>query len=470
VFFVGEFDRLFSAYAWAQLVSVDLLVAAIGVMLFVMLLCGLTPWNARDRTRVWALMILLALWSLRNLSFFGFDASIPPPWRQVVHYQVTFLFLLAIAWFAASWTGLGQGHGRWYVLGALGSVLACVATGLGGDNALVFKLLFPLESLLSFSLVGIALLLFVRYAADGDGWSRYEAILFMVCLTAVMVDAVDDRYDISLPLLPDWPLTFYAAPVCGLLLALGSCAVLVGQSQRARTMLESMNSLMDLRLGEQARALMEAHTREQSLVREQAVFAERQRLMRDMHDGLGGHLVSLLMRLRSGPLEAKQAARDVSRALDDLRLIVVSLDHAGESLGITLGSFRERFEPRIRDAGLELDWIIEPLAGSLHLPAEQMLHLLRMLQEATTNSLRHAGACRLTVALRCAAGGGVSLQIEDDGAGIPPQAIPGKGLANMRHRAERIGAGLSIDSDSRGTRITILLQTGVAGQDRTVTG
>jgi signal transduction histidine kinase len=64
----------------------------------------------------------------------------------------------------------------------------------------------------------------------------------------------------------------------------------------------------------------------------------------------------------------------------------------------------------------------------------------------------------------------VSLQIEDDGAGIPPQAIPGKGLANMRHRAERIGAGLSIDSDSRGTRITILLQTGVAGQDRTVTG
>ncbi len=462
-FFVGDFDRLFSAYAWAQLISVDLLVAGIGVMLFVLLLCALTPWNRIDQPRVRALMLLLALWSLRNLSFFGFDAAIPPPWRQVTHYQVTFLFLIAIAWFAARWTGQGAGQGRRYLGGALGSVLVCVAVGLTGDNARVFNWLFPVESILSLLLVGVALLRFVRYAARRGGSARYEAALFMICLTAVLVDAIDDRYDIGLPLLPDWPLTFYAAPVCGLLLALGSCAVLVRQSQRARALLESLNQVMDQRLDQQARALNQAHEREQQLVRERAVLSERQRLMRDMHDGLGGHLVSLLMRLRSAPFEPDAAEKEAARALDDLRLIVVSLDHAEESLGITLGSFRERFEPRLRDAGLELGWDIEPEAGAAHLPAEQMLHVLRMLQEAATNSLKHASARRLNISLRCAGPDTLCLEVEDDGTGIPADALPGKGLANLRHRATRIGATLTIDSHSRGTRLRILLPIDNAG-------
>ncbi|MCB1589072.1 MAG: hypothetical protein KDI56_09225, partial [Xanthomonadales bacterium] len=88
-FFVGELTPLFNAYAWAQLISVDLVVAAIGVMLFVALLCAITSWPASEAQRVRGLMGLLLLWSLRNFSFFGLDAGIPPPWRQVTHYSLT---------------------------------------------------------------------------------------------------------------------------------------------------------------------------------------------------------------------------------------------------------------------------------------------------------------------------------------------------------------------------------------------
>ena len=460
VFFVGEFEPLFNAYAWSQLISVDLVVAAIGVMLFVALLCALTPWSSADRQRVHALIALLLLWSLRNLSFFGLDSAIPPPWRQVVHYQLTYLFLFAIAWFAACWTGFGSSRPRIYAGGALVSLAAAFAAGLTGDNARVFQLLFPIESALSYSLVGLALLRLARYAADGGVSRRLEALLFMVCLTAVGVDAVDDRFDLSLPLLPHWPLTFYAAPLCGLLLALGSCAILVSQSQRARTLLESLNAVMDRRLAEQADALSLAHDRERSITRERAVMAERQRLMRDMHDGLGGQLVSLLMRFRNGTLSAEESADEIGRALDDLRLIVASLDHADENIGIALGSFRERVEPRLRDAGLQLAWHVEPRAGRRRLPAEQMLHLLRILQEASTNTLKHADASRISIALDCSPDGLLRLIIADDGRGFDVNAVggSGKGLANLHQRARKLGAELSLSSDA-GTSIVLLLPT-----------
>ncbi|MEZ5443694.1 MAG: histidine kinase, partial [Lysobacterales bacterium] len=399
----------------------------------------------------------LLLWSLRNFSFFGLDAGIPPPWRQVTHYSLTFLFLVGLAWFAASWTGLGARRPRLYAAVAASAVGWAILTGLSGDNARVFHWLFPVETALSAILVALALAQFSRYAARG-GWSRaYEALLFQLCLTAVGVDALDDRFDLSIPFAPQWPLTFYAAPVCGLLLALGSCTILVGQSQRARSMLESLNRLLDRRLAEQALALNEAHQQAAEAAREHAVMTERARLMRDMHDGLGGQLVSLLMRFRSGKVSAEEAASEVSRALDDLRLIVTSLDHADEAIGIALGGLRERFEPRLRDAGLQLDWQIDSEAAKHRLSVEQMLDLLRIVQEALGNCLRHAQAQRFGLKLSQTPVGSLRVQLSDDGRGIDPQAPAGKGLSNMRLRAARLGGALDVSSGATGTCIDLQL-------------
>lgn len=455
VFFVGDLDALFTAYAWAQLISVDLVVAAIGIMLFVALVCAITPWSAADRPRVRALIVLLILWSLRNLSFFGFDAAIPPPWRQVLHYQLTFAFLLSLGWFASAWTGRTQAGWRWYVGSFVLLALLAVAVGAIGGNTAVFRWLFPIESWLSFAMVTIAVVQMCDYAAR-RGWSqRYEALLFVICLSAVGVDALDDRYDLSIPLFGDWPLTFYTAPVCGLLLGLASCTILVGQSQRARRMLESLNELLDSRLQAQEAALAEGHRREQKAAEQQAVLEERQRLMRDMHDGLGGQLVALSARLRGGLGTRQDAAAEVERALDDLRLIVTSLDRADENLGSAFGAFRERLQPRLADPDLELEWQIDEQAASQQLPVERVLNLLRILSEACANALRHAQASHLRVAIERISDTHLRAVVADNGCGMPEASSTGKGLANMGLRARKLGGTLEIDSSKAGTRIVL---------------
>ncbi len=455
VFFVGELDALFNAYAWAQLISVDLVVAAIGVMLFVALVCAITPWSRSDRPRVYALIVLLILWSLRNLSFFGFDAGIPPPWRQVTHYQLTFAFLLSLGWFASAWTGQTRVGWRWHVGAfALLALLAIAVGGIGG-NVEVFRWLFPIESWLSFAMVAIAIAQICDYAARG-GWSqRYESLLFVICLSAVGVDALDDRYDLSIPLFGGWPLTFYAAPVCGLLLGLASCTILVGQSQRARRMLESLNELLDSRLQAQEAALAEGHRREQEAAEQRAVLEERQRLMRDMHDGLGGQLVALSARLRGGLGTRQDAAAEVERALDDLRLIVTSLDRADENLGSAFGAFRERLQPRLADPELELEWQIDERAAAQQLPVERVLNLLRILSEACANALKHAQANHLKVAIEQHSQTHLRAVVADNGRGMQGDGSAGKGLANMGLRARKLRGTLDIQSDSSGTRIQL---------------
>jgi signal transduction histidine kinase len=75
--------------------------------------------------------------------------------------------------------------------------------------------------------------------------------------------------------------------------------------------------------------------------------------------------------------------------------------------------------------------------------------VLRIAQEALQNALRHADAARVAIRLR-GGGGGLVLEVEDDGVGFDPQARDLRsqrlGLTSMEERARRIGGGLSIRS------------------------
>ncbi|MEM6573580.1 MAG: ATP-binding protein [Pseudomonadota bacterium] len=454
-FFVGTQADHLSAYWWSRLISVELPVAAIGIMLFIGLLVVAIPWPPADQARARALLVLLLAWSLRNFSFFGLDAALSPVWQQVLHYQITFAFLFALAWFAGSWTGAGR---RWtvgYAIGASLLIAAALPLGLVGESRQIFRWLFPLESLLTFTLVPIAIVQFLRYGSAGSWPRRYETILFSICLTSVVVDALDDRFDLRLPFSEELFLTFYAAPVCGLLLALGGSTVLIGQSVRARRLMEQLNRVLDQRLAAQEVELRAGHQREQEESHKRTVLEERQRLMRDMHDGLGGQLVSLLVRLRGGQASTDDAAQEVARALDDLRLIVSSLDHADESIGLALGGFRERIEPSLTEAGLELSWVIDADAANERLSVDGMLNVLRFLQEAFSNVLRHAQATSVAVRLSTETVGMLSLAVADNGRGLPRHPSSGRGLKNMTERAHRLGGELLIESVEPGTKLTM---------------
>jgi signal transduction histidine kinase len=86
--------------------------------------------------------------------------------------------------------------------------------------------------------------------------------------------------------------------------------------------------------------------------------------------------------------------------------------------------------------------------------------LLRAAQESLANVRRHAGRCRVEVALRYGTGetGGTELTVADDGAGFVPDGTPatGYGLAGMRRRVAEVGGTLLVRSEpARGTTVRV---------------
>jgi signal transduction histidine kinase len=199
--------------------------------------------------------------------------------------------------------------------------------------------------------------------------------------------------------------------------------------------------------------------------------AERRRLARELHDGLGQSLTALRIRLErlaalaepehpalAAPLaEAVEAAaraladtRRLShllrpRVLDDLGL-VPALRWLARTVG-EWAAFAVDFEHR----GV----------GEERLDADAETLLFRVAQEALTNAVKHSGAAGASLRLE-RAGGRLRLAVRDRGRGFDPAAdapdAESSGLAGMHDRVELFGGRLAIDSaPGRGTAVTVEL-------------
>ena len=462
MFHVGDLSALFSAHNWGRLFGVDLVLAAIGVMMLVALLCLLIHWPADERVRARSLVLLLGAWTLRNLTFLGIDGGLPDPLRLLFHFLVTFVFLAAFVVFALGWTRRPAWTFRAVAVALLVVTAASAAVGVVSEP-LLFRTAFAMETAGTLLAGAVVAALFLEYWLRGGRHETVEILLFLVCITAVVVDAVDDRWQIAVPFLPDLPLTFYAAPMCGLLLALGMCASLAAQSTRARIAIMTVNETLAEKLAEQERELAASHEREKAAVEERALSDERKRIIRDMHDGVGGNVMSLLLKARRQSLGNEELVGALEATVKDLRLIIDSMDSVGDNLAFALGVFRQRTEPGLNSAGAELHWEVDVADEITGFGPRSVLNIYRVLQEACNNAVVHGGAKQIAVSVREAADGkDIVITVEDDGSGFDPGATThGRGLGNMRRRARELGGELTVESggdgraDGRGTRVTL---------------
>ncbi len=179
--------------------------------------------------------------------------------------------------------------------------------------------------------------------------------------------------------------------------------------------------------------------------------------MSDMHDGIGGQLISTLSLVEHGQASAQQVAAALRECLDDLRLVIDSIEPMDDDLLPVLGNLRYRIEGRLKQQGIALDWRVQSLPTLQGLTPRHLLHILRILQEAFTNVIKHARATRISVDAGVDQGR-VAISVSDDGAGFAADAATaGHGLANMAERARAIGGELKIRPSARGTTIQLLL-------------
>ena len=195
--------------------------------------------------------------------------------------------------------------------------------------------------------------------------------------------------------------------------------------------------------------------------RNAVIAAERSRLLHDLHDGMGSQLITALRMTRRDGVPREEVARVIEDALEDMRLIIDSLDLAERDLLELLGNLRFRLEPRLNAIGVALQWDVEPLPELDYLSPETGLAIVRIVQEAVNNALRHGGARTITVHAR-AAGAGIELWIADDGSGFDTARTfePGaahRGLGAMRARAARLGGSIHFSSSAEGTRVELML-------------
>jgi signal transduction histidine kinase len=251
----------------------------------------------------------------------------------------------------------------------------------------------------------------------------------------------------------------YASPVLFALLTW----VVTTRFVQAQRESEALNRELEARVTEKHSELEDSYGKLRALEREQAVARERERIMRDLHDGLGGHLVSALALAEHGDAGAiEETLRD---ALEDLRLVINSLDPDSEDIAVLLGIMRLRMEKRMSREGIGFDWQVSDVRAVRGFGPAMALQILRIVQEAFANILKHSHAMTITVRSGETNGAGdpsVYLEIHDDGQGIGNGAR-GRGLDNMRRRALAIGGKLEISSETgRGTRVRLSLPLEVA--------
>lgn len=218
--------------------------------------------------------------------------------------------------------------------------------------------------------------------------------------------------------------------------------------------LDSANETLNSRLAEREAVLALLHREERIEAARSAREQERRRLTSDLHDGISGHLVSIIaMAEQPGGTESiEQAAR---QALDDLRLVIYSLDLDDRELPLALANFRERLIPQLRRSGVDLVWSMTGLPEVSGVTPGNALAVLRILQEAVTNALKHGPA--RTIAIKGALiEGKVAIAVENDGAAYV-EGRPGFGLVNMRRRAAQLDGEVRIVPCAQGTRLTLLL-------------
>jgi signal transduction histidine kinase len=214
------------------------------------------------------------------------------------------------------------------------------------------------------------------------------------------------------------------------------------EAEKARTELES-------RVREREQLLKRNFERLRESERVQAQAQERSRIMQDMHDGLGSQLLSSLMLVERGAVSNQQVAQILRESIDDMRLAIDALSAEDAGLLSALGNLRFRMEPRLRAAGIEMMWDARGLPEEIDVDPDAVLPILRIVQEALTNALKHSRGRAVSVVLQMEQGGEADwlvVKVTDNGRGITEEGVGGRGLLNMRNRAQRIGAVLRLET------------------------
>ena len=407
-------------------------------------------WLRRRETTLGLLTLAALLWVARSLFFVietvPLDARL---WMQTIFYGSTGIFAAVMTTALLRLAGREVRRDFWLplVYGLLGPVLL-VATN---QQAAPYLDRWWLPGLII--IAGTALF----YAVLSRVRKHEPLQVVVIGAIAITIGAAIHDYAVVAGWLPQ--ASSLALHWAGPLLLVALAAPLVDRFMRVLSDAELARSDLETRVREREQMLKRNYERLRDSERVQATAAERQRIMQDMHDGLGSQLLSSLMLVERGALTQPQVAQILRESIDDMRLAIDALAQGNSDLLASLGNLRYRMEPRFRASGIELNWDARGLPEELNINPDAVLPILRIVQEALTNAMKHSHARAVSVVMTVDPaddGPWLQVRVTDNGRGISGERVGGRGLLNMRTRAGKIGAQLKLESvPGAGTRVKL---------------
>jgi signal transduction histidine kinase len=457
---LGDADAVQARIARVTLWQVQATWMVGAASLLVALLCGLMWLQNRDKvfgllaaaSSAWAVRLFLTplvnppmpfeLWFyLHKLSF-------------TVYCGFLYLFLWEIFEFR-------QGFAKrlvWVLL-LIGPIWLGITTLTGNYN--LYRIWTGIIVLVS---VITLLLMFQRARWGLDGNQR----LMVVVGLATMITGVRDFLVVQLGVPGDGDIRWMT--LGSLVFMLTLAWIMVQRTSLYMQKMGDQNQELEARVAQKEAELRQAFDSLREAEKRQVLETERERLTRDMHDGLGSQLVQTLnlVRAQSADRSADPAQLEamLGHALEELRMTLDSLEPMEGDLPAILGTLRQRISPTLSAAGIELDWQVEevPAVAVNGQPMEPraVMQLFRALQEIFANIVKHAHASRVTVRT-WGTDQHVYLSVADNGVGLGTGSREGgRGMDNLRGRAAALGAQLTLQSPAmeggekeQGTAVTL---------------
>ncbi|MCJ0762080.1 sensor histidine kinase [Variovorax terrae] len=318
--------------------------------------------------------------------------------------------------------------------------------------------LYPSRALLMVLSAAIVWTVCIMFMVTGWRSRQTDQRILAVCVSTFVITSAHD----VLTFLRVLDSNIYYTSMTAHILMVGMALVLAWRFVNSLRRIEGFNlelqASVDAARSELASTLRRQHTLEVANAR----LSERVNLARDLHDGLGGALVGGIAAIEHEPEKASAPALLglLKGMRDDLRLIVDSSaahDGQGQPLAQLLVPLRHRFTTLLENSGIEVRWQLAGL-DSLQLRPAQGLDVLRFLQEALTNVLKHSQSRSVEVGVVHDAAG-LRVSVLDHGVGLPAglagEARDGVGLSSMRARAARLGGQLEVASQPGQTRVVL---------------
>lgn len=454
--YVGEAASLKSSYRNRLFFASEAIYISCGHAFLAALIAFAALPLARQRFLFGTFGVLMLFWGGLNFYYLG-------PWEDLAYKASDILFNMTIFGlfattpiFVNEWTEKSA-----FVRRKVGAFLALAFIVLT-----LAQIVGPASNIFTMQLAGyalgalcvlFALAMLCRSLFKPDS-PRFVTFLFLISTWAAPIDMTGFLFPGLMEVLfPQTGTTFTYLPLTSWLAACGMLVYVASENSDIRSALATQNEQLQVELEARENALRQAYAQSEKRERETAILRERQRIMQDVHDGFGGQLLALTIQAESNELDAENLVPKLRESMQDLRLIVDSMDTAGGSLDQALGALRGRIEPQLAQAKIALRWKVDAGTASFKLEPDGILSLYRIIQEICANAIRHSGASELLLSAMVMDDHKLVVEANDNGKGFAAVMQNGKGLENIKRRIAGLNGEVAFESSQAGLKVQLIV-------------